>query len=64
MVTVCELYEQVCEWNAHTFQGAAKGGHLECLKYAHEQGWDWNADSGCLLECLKYAMGMAVNGMS
>ena len=39
--------------------GAASGGHLECLKYAHEQGCPSDeqtslaAASGGHLECLK-----------
>ena len=39
---------------------AAEGGHLECLKYAHENGSPWNertcvAAAECgRLECLKY----------
>ena len=40
---------------------AAEGGHLECLKYAHEKGCPWDAKT-CSeaaqrghLECLKYA---------
>ena len=40
---------------------AAKNGHLECLKYAHENGCPWDgetcseaAENGHL-ECLKYA---------
>jgi hypothetical protein len=40
---------------------AAKKGHLECLKYAHENGCPWNSDT-CSnaaqkghIECLKYA---------
>jgi hypothetical protein len=39
----------------------AKKGHLECLKYAHENGCEWNSDT-CAnaalngqIECLKYA---------
>ena len=40
---------------------AAEGGHLECLKYAHENGcpWDeWTCSMAAFnghLECLKYA---------
>ena len=40
---------------------ASKGGHLDCLKYVHEQGCEWDADTceaaarGGHLECLKYA---------
>ena len=38
-----------------------KNGHLDCLKYAHENGCSWdietcaNATYGCCLDCLKYA---------
>jgi hypothetical protein len=40
---------------------AAGGGHLECLKYAHENGCPWDEDTcsmaagGGNFECLKYA---------
>ena len=40
---------------------AAGGGHLECLKYAHEHGCEWDewtcewAAEGGHLECLKWA---------
>ena len=40
---------------------AASGGHLECLKYAHENGCPWDEETcseaayGGHLECLKYA---------
>ena len=44
-----------------TCSKAAQNGHLECLKYAHENGCPWNemtcskaAENGHL-ECLKYA---------
>ena len=44
----------ICVW-------AASNGHLECLKYAHENGCCWDEDT-CYkaaynghLECLKYA---------
>src|SRR5680860_920011 len=47
-------YNQICFT-------AAKNGHLECLKYAHENGCSWDeitcksaAENGHL-ECLKYA---------
>ena len=33
---------------------AAKNGHLDCLKYLHENGCHWAARNGHL-ECLKYA---------
>ncbi len=41
---------------------AAGGGHLDCLKYAHENGckwdkWTWyEAARKGQLECLKYAL--------
>ena len=40
---------------------AASGGHLECLRYAHEHGCPWKADTCTYaarqgrLECLRYA---------
>ena len=40
---------------------AADNGHLNCLKYLHENGWQWNkytcfrAASTGHLDCLKYA---------
>lgn len=40
---------------------AANGGHLECLKYAHENGCPWDiftcadAAHGGHMQCLKYA---------
>ena len=46
-----------------------KGGHLECLKYAHENECPWDgytcskAASGGHLECLKYAHENGVLGM-
>ena len=44
----------VCQW-------AASGGHLECLKYTHENDYEFfevAMSAGCegQLECLKYAM--------
>ncbi len=50
-----------CPWDHNTTAWAAEGGHLECLKYAHENGCDWDfltpalAAFGGHLECLKYA---------
>ena len=32
-------------WSAEVCSAAAAGGHLECLKYAHEHGCVWNADT-------------------
>ena len=41
---------------------AAQNGHLECLKYAHENGCPWDEEETCRyaafnghLECLKSA---------
>ena len=54
-----------------TCSNAAKNGHLECLKYAHENGCPWdgetcsNAAKNGHLECLKYAhenVFLGVNG--
>ena len=50
-----------CENGCDTCWSAAKNGHLECLKYAHERGCDWDrwtcfyAAKNGHLECLKYA---------
>ena len=44
-----------------TCASAARGGHLECLRYAHENGCPWDgatcasAARGGHLECLRYA---------
>ena len=44
-----------------TCLGAAVGGHIECLKYAHENECPWDEKTCCgaaetgHLECLKYA---------
>jgi hypothetical protein len=41
---------------------AAKSGHLDCLKYAHENGCPWDADTCYYAEsyrqehCLMYAL--------
>ena len=47
-------------WDKSTCNSAALNGHLNCLKYAHENGcsWDkwtchWAAERGHL-DCLKY----------
>jgi hypothetical protein len=43
-----------------TCECAAFGGHLDCLKYAHENGCQWDentcaqAAAGGNLDCLKY----------
>ena len=31
-----------CDWTELTCSSAARYGHLECLKYAHENGCPWN----------------------
>ena len=48
-----------CPWDERTCSEAARG-HLECLKYAHENGCPWDEET-CSdaarrghLECLKY----------
>jgi len=48
-------------WDKETCNKALSKGHLECLKYAHENGCPWdqwtcsNASKGGHIECLKYA---------
>jgi hypothetical protein len=48
-------------WNMDVFYYVASGGHLDCLKYAHEHGCPWftivctGAARGGHLECLRYA---------
>ncbi len=53
-----------CPWGCSTTAMAAMGGHLECLKYLHENGcpWDaWTTECASIgktrghLECLEYA---------
>ena len=47
--------------NQFVCKGAAAGGYLDCLKYAHENGCPWckktcrNASERGYLNCLKYA---------
>ena len=48
-------------WNEWTCANAALNGHLDCLRYAHENGCPWNevtilfaAENGHL-NCLRYA---------
>ena len=36
-----------CPWNAETCNRAAQAGHLETLRWAHENGCDWNAEVTC-----------------
>ena len=47
------------EWNENAYSFAANHGHLECLRYAHENGYAWD-DQGHL-NCLKYAERMPIN---
>src|SRR6188508_2478778 len=50
-----------CKWNSETTKYAARSGHLNCLKYAHENGCQWDywthvwAIMNGNLKCLKYA---------
>ena len=53
---------QICKINGeYSTIIAARNGHLECLKYAHENGCPWDkftcadAARNGHLECLKYA---------
>ena len=55
------LATQGCEWDAEICECAARNGHLECLRYAHENGCGWNkltclaaAENGHI-DCLRYA---------
>jgi len=47
-------------WDENACDAAAYGGHLECLKYLHENGCPWDkracasAAGGGHLECMKY----------
>ena len=41
-----------CPWDVFTCKNAARGGHLDVLKYAHENGCPWDA-----MMCLKAASG-------
>ena len=34
-----------CPWDAETCNKAAEHGHLETLRWAHENGCDWDADT-------------------
>lgn len=58
----CELVKLCClNLNTKTCKLAAENGHLNCLKYAHENGCPWdsytcsNAAENGHLDCLKYA---------
>jgi hypothetical protein len=35
------LYSLLCPWNVRACAKAAEGGHLEILKYLHENGCPW-----------------------
>ena len=49
------------KYGEHSSILAAKNGHLDCLKYAHENGYKWDnivcseAAKNGHLDCLKYA---------
>ncbi len=49
-------------WDSNTCHEAAKNGHLDILKYAHENGCAWNLDTTTSaavnghLECFQYAI--------
>ena len=55
------LTVKTCPWDADTCLIAAQKGHLECLKYAHENGCPWDEQTCAYaaqnghLDCLKYA---------
>lgn len=48
-------------WTVSTTVWAAMNGHLDCLKYAHENGCPWDSQTTALaaeyghLDCLEYA---------
>ena len=50
-----------CPWDEATCQAAARGGHLECLRYAHINGCAWDEETCRIaarsghLQCLRYA---------
>ena len=56
-----------CPCDEDTCALSAKHGHLECLKYAHEDGCTWdedtckNADENGHLECLNVLMKTVVH---
>ena len=58
------LYKEEKKWrdgDKLTCSAAARGGNLECLKYAHENGYEWDKNTCAAaaanghLECLIYA---------
>ena len=53
-------YKNKCPWDSQTCANAALNGHLDCLKYAHENGCPLNmtcfyAARNGHFDCLKYA---------
>ena len=53
-------HEQGYPWDHETTSASAKGGHLDCLRYAHENGcaWGWVCEYACesgYVDCLRYA---------
>lgn len=56
------LYEKSGSiWDSSTCAAAAEGGHLQCLRFAHQHGCDWDTKTCTAaaqkghLECLMYA---------
>jgi len=51
-----------CAWDRKTCEKAAEGGHLDCLRYAHENGCPWGSETcekaaeGGHVDCLNYAL--------
>ena len=37
-----KMFKNGCPWNEYASAAAAKKGHLECLKYARENGCLWD----------------------
>ena len=60
-VNECKPLERGCQWDSSTCSAAAKGGHLEVLKWARQHDCPWNsmtskyAAQGGHLEVLKWA---------
>jgi hypothetical protein len=53
------LYEAKCPWDSNTPSDAAKNGYLECLKFAIDNGCEYNyalrnAAHGGKLDCIRY----------
>ena len=60
--SACDMHMRMdARGDVYTCASAAGGGHLECLRYAHENGCPWDvytcrsAARGGHLECLRYA---------